>query len=300
VDLSSPEGHSVNDGIDPNLCSFKYISVRDVSPWVRGGAFMAKLDLKSAYRMVPVHSADRHLLGVRWGSASYCDAALPFGLRSAPIIFNSIADALAWAMKCRGIENVVHYLDDFLFWSNEAPRCQADLNLALSICNDLGLPAEPSKVEGPAQALTFLGIEINSVMEELRLPHPKLLALKQLLFAWASKKAATKRELQMMLGHLNHAATVVPVGKPFVRNLITAMAPLKQPAHYTRLNSDCRSDLAWWIAFVDSWNGINLFPCLSPGPTITADASGGWGCGAFCYLGWFQVRWPNSWERVNT
>jgi hypothetical protein len=122
VDLSSPEGHSVNDGIDPNLCSFKYISVRDVSPWVRGGAFMAKLDLRSAYRMVPVHSSDQHLLGVRWGSASYCDAALPFGLRSAPIIFNSIADALAWAMKCRGIENVVHYLDDFLFWSNEAPQ----------------------------------------------------------------------------------------------------------------------------------------------------------------------------------
>ena len=38
----------------------------------------------------------------------YCDKALPFGLRSAPIIFNAVADGLSWAMICSGIMNLVH------------------------------------------------------------------------------------------------------------------------------------------------------------------------------------------------
>ena len=52
VDLSSPWGGSVNDGIDPELCSLSYSlvdeavrRVRQSGPW----ALMAKLDLKSAY-----------------------------------------------------------------------------------------------------------------------------------------------------------------------------------------------------------------------------------------------------------
>ena len=41
---------------------------------------LAKLDLKEAYRMVPVHPQDRVLLGMHWKGETYVDAALPFGL----------------------------------------------------------------------------------------------------------------------------------------------------------------------------------------------------------------------------
>ena len=59
---------------------------------------MAKLDLKSAYRMVPVHPEDSPLLGIQWKGETYSDQALPFGLRSAPIIFSAVADGLAWTL----------------------------------------------------------------------------------------------------------------------------------------------------------------------------------------------------------
>jgi len=58
------------------------------------GALLAKVDIKSAYRLVPVHPDDRPLLGVMWKGAYYIDAMLPFGLRSAPKIFTAVADAL--------------------------------------------------------------------------------------------------------------------------------------------------------------------------------------------------------------
>ena len=56
------------------------------------GALMAKFDVESAYRNVPVHPSDRHLLGMKWCNQSYVDLALSFGLLSPPFIFNAIAD----------------------------------------------------------------------------------------------------------------------------------------------------------------------------------------------------------------
>ena len=33
---------------------------------------------------------------------------------------------------------------------------------------------------------------------------------------------------------------------------------------------------------------------------LTSDASGSWGCGAFCSTGeWFQFQWPPEWSGVN-
>lgn len=55
---------------------------------------MAKLDLKAAYRSVPVRPEDRLVLGTRWEESILVDTALPFGLSSAPKIFSAVADAL--------------------------------------------------------------------------------------------------------------------------------------------------------------------------------------------------------------
>ena len=67
VDLSSPEGHSVNDGIDREQCSFSYTSVDEVAGVILQlgqGAMLAKMDIKQAYRIVPIHPQDRPLLGM--------------------------------------------------------------------------------------------------------------------------------------------------------------------------------------------------------------------------------------------
>ena len=69
VDLSSPDGASVNDGIEKDLCSLSYITVdtaADRALALGRGALLAKLDIKQAYKMVPVHQEDRFLLGMNW------------------------------------------------------------------------------------------------------------------------------------------------------------------------------------------------------------------------------------------
>ena len=64
---------------------------------------MAKMDVKQAYRNIPVHPADSLLLGIKWADKIYVDMALPFGLRSVPLIFSAVADGLQWAMQERSV-----------------------------------------------------------------------------------------------------------------------------------------------------------------------------------------------------
>ena len=77
------------------------------------GTQLVKMDLKEAYRIIPVHPDYHHLLAITWEGAVYVDRSLPFGLRSAPKIFTAVADAMAWALHTRGIRLLLHYLDNF-------------------------------------------------------------------------------------------------------------------------------------------------------------------------------------------
>ena len=102
VDLSSPQGASVNDGISSKWASLAYVSVDQIMDTVLQlgqGSQLAKSDMKNAFRIIPVHPDDRHLLGMQWSGRIYVDCVLPFGLRSAPKIFNAVADALQWCLR---------------------------------------------------------------------------------------------------------------------------------------------------------------------------------------------------------
>ncbi len=121
VDLSHPKNRSVNDGIEKELCSLSYASVEQAVKkclHLGHGCQLTKIDVEAAYRIVPVHPDDRHLLGLYWDGQVFLDTTLPFGLRSAPKIFNALADGLHWVLEQEGLD-VLHYLDDFLFF--EAP-----------------------------------------------------------------------------------------------------------------------------------------------------------------------------------
>ena len=130
---------------------------------------MAKLDLRLAYRYVPVHPDDRPLLGTRWNNQIFLDAALPFGLASAPKIFSAVADIILWIMHLRGVRWAIHYLDDYLiFGMAETEECSSALQMALLCCAELGWEAH--KVGGPSACLVFLGIEVDSAQSQLKLP----------------------------------------------------------------------------------------------------------------------------------
>ena len=108
--------------------------------------------------------------------------SVPFGLRSAPKIFNAVVDALNWYLHQARIQNILHYLDDFIIitppGSAEGQKCLAILD---RVCSALRLPIAEHKREGPTTYLVFLGIEINTFTFMLHLPADKLQWLQALL-----------------------------------------------------------------------------------------------------------------------
>jgi len=106
VDLSYPSGHSVNDGIPKQLCGLKYITVDVAINHILKlgcGTHLAKIDIKIAFRLLPAHPADRHLLGMQWRDGLFIDTCLPFGLRSASRLSNILADFMAWILQQQGV-----------------------------------------------------------------------------------------------------------------------------------------------------------------------------------------------------
>ena len=268
---------------------------------------MAKTDLREAYRVVPVHPEDRPRLGVQWKGDVYLDAALPFGLRSASKIFSAVADGLLWILQARGVEESLHYLDDFLLLVPPAsPKCTEALHAFLALCTRLGVPVAEEKTEGPATTLTFLGIVIDTASLQLRLPQEKLQALSALLLEWmrggpapSPRRSGMKRDLLSLIGLLNHAASVVRPGRTFLRSLIDASSSVKALDHHVHLPASARADIAWWHSFLQSWNGVSLLPPPDPSQFILSDASSSWSCGATWQGHWFQVQWPPAWTTTS-
>ena len=224
LDLSFPPGFSVNDAINSLLSSMKYATVDDAAKLVLAlgkGTCMAKLDIAHAYRNIPVHPDDRHLLGMVWNSQLFIDTVLPFELRSAPKIFSAVADALEWILTQQGVSHSIHYLDDFFtVGSPTSKECSNNLHQIMETCKLLGVPLAPEKIVGPTCQLTFLGIEIDSESLQLLLPQEKLDKLKLLINSWRNRKAAKKRQLLSLIGHLAHACKVVPPRRTFLRRII--------------------------------------------------------------------------------
>lgn len=192
------------------------------------------------------------------------------------------------------------YLDDFTILGKAGTtECAASMSQLKETCTDLGVPIALDKCEGPATCLTILGIEIDSVTQELRLPQDKLKRVKQTIQHWRGRKCCTLRELQSLIGLLSHACKVVHPGRVFPGRMFRLAATVRRPSHRLRLNRDFRSDLEWWHRFLEGWNGTSLcaqFDPKCPNVVITSDASGKWGCGAYLEEGdrFIQYKWQED------
>ena len=151
--LSYPPGSSVNDYIPTELSAVKYATIQDAVSHInkrQNVVYMAKVDLESAFRIIPVMPADRPLLGFKWRDSFYMDAVLPMGCSSSCAIFEYFSRALEWVAENRlGIYEVVNVIDDFLFLADSFEKCLQDLNAFMSMCAKLGVPLAPEKNNGP-------------------------------------------------------------------------------------------------------------------------------------------------------
>eukprot|EP00731_Ephydatia_muelleri_P031364 Em0022g878a len=163
------------------------------------GVLMPKLDLQAAFHMVPIWPSEWELLGMRWRDQYYVDTCLPHTL--------------------------LHYLDNFLLLGPPGlPTCQDFMSTMLRVCQELGMLVTMEKSEGLATSLTFLGIMLDSNLQQLRLPQAKLQDITSLTKSW-----------------------VVPAGFLSLHCLIHLSTAVRRLHHRIYLDADAKADVEWCI-----------------------------------------------------
>lgn len=158
--LSYPKDNSINDGIDPDLCSVQYTSFDNVVDMVfslDSGALLAKRDIKSAFRLLPIHPSDFPLLGIKLDGKFYYDKMLPMGCSISCSLFEKFSTFLHWLIAQKSELNTLdHFLDDFILAGKAGSgQCERLITCFDAVCNELGVPVAHEKSVGPSTVLIF-------------------------------------------------------------------------------------------------------------------------------------------------
>ena len=251
--LSMPPRHSVNDHIPSHYGQLKYARFNDALDQVRAagrGAILIKRDLAEAFRHIPIHPADWWLFGFEWRGRKFQERFLPFGLRTAPRIFNFFAEGLHWILANRSPAAITHYLDDFLaiLAASDMAAAREYEQTFEAICQVLGLEIKSTK-NASGTTVEFLGLIIDTMRMEARLPIDKKEKGLYIITKLATQRSCSLLDLQRVTGLLNFLAKVIPLGRTFCRRLYDLelrFPPGGGRGVLRRIPSAARKDLKWW------------------------------------------------------
>ena len=209
-DLSWPPGRSINNTIPNTASAIQYTSIDNIFDLIRSlerSCYIIKCNIKDVFCNIPIAPIDWPLLAFSWGDKTYIECCLPFGLTTAPFIFNLFAEGLNWLLSAYlPLASIVHYLDNFIaIIAISIGSFQEVLttfnNTYIYLTDSLGIPQNDSK-DAAGTLIVMLRVEINTILLQARIPHDKL--------AYAAFKAAlllqpvciSYKALQCIIGFL--------------------------------------------------------------------------------------------------
>jgi hypothetical protein len=299
---------SINHHVHPDFVHIQLQSFEEALSNIielrRSGAqqiFLAKVDIKSAYRLLGVQASDWPLLGMHWKGQLYFDKVLPMGLSSSCKHWERVATLAQWiAKKQINIQRLLHYIDDFLMLATSREEGSRQRDQLVQLFTELGMIVAMEKNEGPAESLVYLGIHIDTASMTIGLDAQRLQAFKDLLSSLlgeaeklphtdsANKDAEARfsapavstaqrsaridrcslRFLLSLIGKLSWATRVIRAGRTFLRRLINYCARLQSKVKnlecQVAISKECRKDLTWWWCFLQQYDHSQRMPIEEP------------------------------------
>jgi hypothetical protein len=263
---------SVNSQIKELECDLLWFGVVVQEIIRRGrGCLMAKFDIKDAFRLVRVKPGHQTMLGMKFMEWYFVELALPFGLKSAPALFEMFSTAIENFIRGEGVDSIFHYLDDFLLLSMSMNQSLVEYDTVLRVFRELGVELAKEKLATPSTRLEFLGLILDTDSMTIELPQDKLTRYRATLEDLRARREATVEELQQLVGVLVYSAMVIQYGRSFYYHLIQMMKNArmswKKGACSTvklPLSAGALRELEWWSTFIVAWNGKSMIaPSLS-------------------------------------
>ena len=171
-----------------------------------GGVSFTKLDLSHAYLQLQLDESAKEYLVINTHKGLFEYTRMPFGVASAPSIFQRTMDNLL-----QGLEHVVVYIDDILITGRTEEEHLRTLGKVLQILEEAGMRLKKEKCVFMVPRVEYLGHSISK--EGLQPTADKVRAITE------APHPTNVSELKAFLGLINY------YGK-FMQNLSTVLAPL--------------------------------------------------------------------------
>jgi len=227
-------------------------TLEDIASKLAGAQYFSKLDASSGFWQIPLHPDSTKLTTFMTPFRKFCFKRRPFGITSAPEIFQSLlSDLLRNREGCEAI------MDDIIVYGKSAEEREENLQNTFQVIMESGLKLIKEKYEIKKNKLTYFGHVLSA--EGVRSVSEKVKAITELQ---APTNVSELRRLSNYLGR-------------FIPTLATVMHPMTELL---------KSDTAWtWgppkqIAFTKvkemiSSNTVLAFYDLKKPTVVCADAS---------------------------
>ena len=319
LNLSSPKGRSVNEGINPKLFP---TFMSSTTKWLRVlkkagmGCKMVKCDWSDAYKHLCVHRDDIDLHWFQWLGKAFCELCLVFGGASSAGLFDRLARIVLWLVVVRsGIDPalVIQYLDDCCA---AAPKDSLILEKFdaefFAVAAELGVKLaprdDPQKSFGPSTSGIVLGVYYDTVLWTWAVPQEKLVRLLHNLKLMMDKDFLPQETIWSIMGKINHIKALVPSGKFHLYHIILANSFSQDRLCPVPIDAELKRQAWFWFTMIQVCSGRTQIPDPDIGLppwaiNVFTDAAGGspttkgLGVGAVSSNFWVVMPWGRG---INT
>ena len=238
--------------------------------------FLAKSDLKSAFRMVGLNKNSfpwlvMKAVNPRNGKTVYFfNKVLPFGTSVSCQVFQQFSNSIKFLFEyITGKKfQCTNYIDDFLFCEVTAQACNDMVSEFLALCQWLNVPVTLDKTEWASNKVVFLGILLDGNNHALALPQEKIKKALDQLGYMRDKHMVTVNKLEALAGLLNFLNKAVVPGRAFTRRMYAKFSGFKDSSdrklkkyHHVTLDKEFHLDCCIWMEFLQH-PGITFRPML--------------------------------------
>ena len=178
----------------------------DLFTSLAGGKRFTKIDLTQAYQQMALDDHSRELVTVNTHKGLYRYTRLPFGVASAPAIFQKTMDTVL-----QDLPKVICYLDNILVTGSTEEEHLANVEKVLERLQKYSIRAKRAKCEFLSSSLEYLGHRVDST--GLHTTQSKVEAIKK------APQPTNVPELRSFLGLVHYYGKFMP-------NLATVLNPL--------------------------------------------------------------------------
>ena len=307
---NDPTINSLNSKIDVSHFKTSYDTFAQCYLYVAHappGSQAAVYDVDAAYRRMPLAPEDQIFVCLQFDGSVYIDHDTCFGSASSHGMLGRCADAIAAIYRFHGIQDLLKWVDDFIFLRYPANKLPPylytyDEKHIDNIAKDLGWPWAPKKHCPFNTIFSYIGLIWDLDRKTVYFSELKKTRYLKKIENWNVGNKVTRAEVDSVIDTLNHCSLVLITARTHLPSIYDFARCFNATSTHNLTKHPIPKgvvhDISWWREQLSAnFCGMTLRPPPAPLPLfICMDASTSWGIGLWVDGKWLAWRHREGWN----